>query len=305
MTSFYKRYITNSDRIIFITSSIALIIALILLGINRVGLNYSGHLYIPLQWLWLIPLFIVLTLIGMYAIQHSPRMGFFTRSYGLYFYIFLALSLLTSGVQYTPFPLIDYYLVFADKLLGFHTLTLLNWTNAHPFIKTIFEYAYNSLTYQLMILPLIMALLLKKQSTNIFLLSAIIAFIIGALIYYFFPTAGPTFVFHSPYFLPEQHATALKFYEIHHRQPLTTIQGGMIAFPSMHVAWACLLIYLCRSVKQLFYPILLLNIVVILSTLFLAWHYLVDVFAGIAVASISIYIARQLLICNASTFESP
>jgi membrane-associated phospholipid phosphatase len=201
---------------------------------------------------------------------------------------------MSTGVQHTPFPLIDKYLVIIDQWMGFHTQALLNWTYAHPRLQSIFVYCYSSLGLELVFLPLIVAALGDKSAIQNYFLAFVISYIIGMTIYYFIPTAGPTVIFKNPHFLPEQHDTFLKFFEIHHRILLTTTEGGMIAFPSFHVLWACFMVYLCRHHKWLFFPILVLNIGIIASTVFLGWHYLTDVIGGILLAIGSIYWAHKI-----------
>ena len=58
----------------------------------------------------------------------------------------------------------------------------------------------------------------------------------------------------------------------------------MIAFPSFHVTWAILLTYACRAKKIFFYPVALYNLILIISTVLLGWHYAMDVIGGVVLA---------------------
>ena len=77
--------------------------------------------------------------------------------------------------------------------------------------------AYDSLGYQLLLLPCLLIFLPKqqKQVIELFKLMLITA-CIGMSIYYFFPTVGPAHFFHSIYFTAGEDNTFLKFYQINY-----------------------------------------------------------------------------------------
>jgi membrane-associated phospholipid phosphatase len=292
--SFYNQYVTSGDITLM---SLLLFTVLLSAGIsvyNHFTYQFTGEPYLPLKWVELAPLAFAVWLFALYARDISPRTALFTSSYCCYFFIFLMTGITTTSLQYTPFPLIDQHLVHFDQALGFSTNALLNWTYAHPLIKSIFNYAYILLYVELIVLPIVISLLLQKRAINIFLLTLILSTLIGCTIYFFFPTAAPASVFHNSHFMTSQTDTYLKFFEAHHRLPLTTYAGGFIAFPSFHVCWACLLTYLSKNKRWLFIPLAVFNIIVILSTMFLGWHYLADVLGGFALAAISIAISNKI-----------
>jgi membrane-associated phospholipid phosphatase len=262
--------------------------------INEIFFHYTGDLYIPSIFLWISPIILALTCLAFYAEQHTPRLAYFTKTYGIYFFIVLVMDWLTTGTQFTPFPPIDHALVLADQALGFNSIAVLNWTYAHPHILSLMNQSYSSLGYEMFFLPLIMAISMEKAAVHRYFLAAIISFLIATSIYYFFPTTALTGVLHSPHFLPSQHATYLKFFQVHHRLPVSTYDGGLIAFPSCHVVWAILLIVLCQNKKWLFYPILCFNAIIILSTVMLGWHYMLDVLGAGVVVMLSIWLGAIL-----------
>ncbi len=69
--------------------------------------------------------------------------------------------------------------------------------------------------------------------------------------------------------------------------------GGMIAFPSFHVAWAVLTTYAALPVRRLFWAVAALNVLVVASTVLLGWHYLVDVPAGLLLGALSLYAGER------------
>jgi membrane-associated phospholipid phosphatase len=294
LQQFYRTYVTRQERMYLFIFAIFFVVGAAFMLINVAFFHYTGDLYIPTLFLWLSPIILALTLFSLYAEKHATRIAYFTKIYGIYFFIALAMDWLTTGFQFTPFPTIDSSLVQLDQALGFNSVAVLQWTYLHPHILSLFINSYSALGYEMFLIPLIMAFWMEKQAIHKYFLIGLISAFLAGIIYYFFPTAALTSVFHSPYFLLGQHDTFLKFYEVHHRLPVSTYDGGIIAFPSCHVLWALMLIYLCKDKKWLFYPLICLNTLIILSTVMLGWHYLMDVFAAAMVLCISIYLAHAL-----------
>lgn len=291
---FYAAHVTCEEKIYFGLMGLLCVLSTLYITLNALFFHYTGDLYIPIKWMALIPFFFALLIFALYAKNLSPRAAFATRGFSIYFFTYIAATYLTTGIQFTPFPLIDNHLIAFDRLIGFHSIAALQWTHAHPMIKKIFHVCYMSLGFQMFIIPLVLAIWMDKRGLDTYLLAALVSYTIGTTVYYFFPTAGLTYIFHTPLLGVEQHDTFLKFYDVHHRIPLTTYQGGMIAFPSFHVTWATLLTLACRYKKVLFYPMIVLNLIVITSTFMLGWHYLTDVFAAFVLVAISLSIVSAI-----------
>lgn len=294
--SFYNQYVMADTRLVLGLLGALLLLAITYLLSNQFGMDYSGFLYVPKLWLCLTPIALGLMCYAMTVRQESPRLSFFTEIYTLYFVMAVAFTVMETAVQYTPMPRIDHTLLHMDQSMGFSTVGLLQWTAAHPLIKKIFETAYDFLNVEIFIVPLLLTFFNGNTRKRVyhFLASMVIAFLIATTIYYFFPTAAPASILHSRYFLTNEHATYLKYFEIHHYQAVTTGNGGMISFPSCHVIWSILLCYPFRDKKMWLIPVAIINAVVILSTMFLGWHYLMDVVAGTLVASTALFLAHRL-----------
>ncbi len=295
LKNFYIQHVTREARVIFGLVLLAFSLGCLAIAVNALTTQYPGFDYLPLRWVFLAPaVFVVLWLATAFN-DKSPRMAFFTRTYCTYFFIAIAFSVITNGIQFTPFPPIDQWLLHLDQVIGFQTMSLMHWTAQHHAIKKILELAYEFLNIEMLLIPLILPLFKDEKRVHRLFIAMLISFLIGTAIYYFFPTSAPVSVIDSPYFLSSEHATALKFYQIHHYVPVTTGDGGLIAFPSFHVVWAILLCYAVRGKHWLFYPLVLINLLVIASTLLLGWHYLVDVIAGAILAMVAITLARHIL----------
>jgi len=293
--SFIHTYIPKPFRFIYVIATINLLIGLFFIAVNAMTLRYSGVNYLPWLWVYCLPVIAMLVTLAFYIDKQAPRIAFFTETYGTYFYIFIALATLANGIQLTPFPVIDHVLVALDRLLGFHTPEIMHWTYRHPNLPAILKVVYASIGYQMFLIPLILALFMQRDRVVEYFLIALITYTIGTLIYYFFPTEGPSYAIKSPYFMQVEHYTAIKFFKIHHYIPVHNIKGGMIAFPSFHVMWALIITYCTRKQWWLFIPVLLINIGVVFSTLLLGWHYLVDIFASLIIFSFVVYLLKNPL----------
>ncbi len=286
--------ITALDKLVLKLIAINLAVAIYFVLLNLIFTRYQGNFYIPILWLWLLPVMLALFIVAVLTYNHAPRITFFTRSYALYLFLLLSFAALATGAQYTPFLAVDRILAKIDYFLGFSTPAVMTWTLQHPSIKILLEYCYDFLDIELFVLPLAAAWFKDKLILDQYFVMASLSFLTAIIIYYFLPTSAPVSVFHHIAFLPQEHFTAIKFYEIHHYLPVTVHDTSLIAFPSMHVVWSLLLIYLVRKHIWLCLPIFAINLLIIASTLFLGWHYLTDVIGGFAVAALSIYLANQL-----------
>jgi hypothetical protein len=220
----------------------------------------------------------------------------------LYALVTVAMAALTTGAQYTPFHPIDASLARWDAALGVDGPAILHWTASHPRLRYFLASCYESTDLQLALAPFAAALAPDRRRRRVLIHAMTYSLLAGMLFYYFFPSSGPAGVYTSPDFLPIQRWTSQKFALVHSFQAGATIAGGMVAFPSFHVVWSALIVDAARARRWLFWPALALNAIVIASTLLLGWHFLVDVFAGLALAAASVaageYAHRRLAAAN-------
>lgn len=205
------------------------------------------------------------------------------RELFVFFILLSCIALLTNATQYTPFSVIDPYLIQLEQQLHVDTVRLIAWTARHPYAEAVLNFSYNSLAFQMILLPLTMICLQRQALLRDYYFLLLVTALLGFGIYYFFPTTAPASHFDSPFFYQEQRDTGMKFIQIHTHQPVTTQAGGLIAFPSFHAIWAILCLYLIRHYRLLFAVLLPLNLLLLLSCLLLGWHYAIDLVGAIAV----------------------
>lgn len=203
--------------------------------------------------------------------------------------IYALIAFATNAVQYTPFTPIDKYIIAFEDLFGFSMPDVLNWTYSHPLIFTILAVAYDSITYQLAFIPLIVLLTGEYLLIRRFFFMLLITATIGFPFYYFFPSTGPASNIESPFFMTAQYATGIKFQELHHYIQPSTIEGGMIALPSFHMIWAWLCVYLLKPWPLAWTILAVNNILLSLACVMLGWHYPLDLIFSTVILCFAFY----------------
>ena len=285
--------LTRADRWLTAWLLLTLAVSALLIALNAATARFSGACYLPREISPLIFVALNALFTGLWIRQREPRTAFFLIEGGFYGLIVLSSSALVSGIQYTPFASIDPALARWDAALGYDTVRVLRWIAERPALRFLLNRAYESTDLLLILAPLIAVMKGDRRVMRIYLYAMTYTFLAGCLFYYFFPSSGPASVYLSPDFLPVQRATSMKFVQVHSRLPVTTLLGGMIAFPSFHVAWSILLSYVALPERRLFRAAVAWNALVVLSTVVLGWHYLVDVPSGIMLAALGLYAGKQ------------
>lgn len=270
----------------------ALLAAAAMAAVNAAAFHYTGISYFPREAWWLAFVALDFAIFGHWARHRAPYASFAARNLGLYALTAAVMGLLTTGIQYSPFPRIDAVLARWDAVLGWDTPAVLRWVAQRPAFRYFLGLCYNTTELQLALAPFVAVWARDKKRLRVYLYAIVYSSFAGSLFYYFFPSSGPAGVFESEHFMAVQRLTHLKYQQVHSHQPVTTLLGGLIAFPSFHVAWSVLTTYAAKPRKIIFYALILLNAAVISSTVLLGWHYLVDLPAGIALALVCLWAGK-------------
>ena len=262
-------------------TGLIVVFSLIVFLLNTFKYHFPGNYYFPENMLLLV---LVLSLLNLglflcfgYHSIHTQK----GRELTILFAIMSVIALATNAVQFTPFAIIDPQLLAADRAMHVDLLSLMTWTNQYPILKNMLIIIYDSLPFQMAILPLILIVFGRFSRLRNYYFLMLFTTLLGFSFYYFFPSVAPASTIGGSLFARDQFATGLKFHEIHHWISPTTIEGGLIAFPSFHVIWAVLCVYL---LKQWFIPfvlLLIINVLLVASCVLLGWHYFVDVLGGL------------------------
>lgn len=191
-------------------------------------------------------------------------------------------------------PLVDAKLAIADRFLGIHVPTVVEWTRARPSLHRWLFVAYDSLSIQTAMVIGLLALSNDRKTLEDYVLQFMISTAIAVVVFGMTPAMGPCV--HFGY-----EATAAQAGYIHHLQELRSGERlvatwrnaeGLITFPSFHTTWAILLAWACRKRRVLNVAMWFLNATVVVSTVALGWHYAVDVPGGILLAIVAICLSR-------------
>ncbi|MBA2656864.1 MAG: phosphatase PAP2 family protein [Tatlockia sp.] len=270
-----------------ITAAIICGLSIIALVYNHYRTHFVGNNYFPPDSS-LIFVILILIFLGSYLVFDKQNPFFKIAKELLYFFLlFSVIAFATNAVQFAPFRPIDKSLILIDQALGIHLDKIIGWTLNKPSLKDILVLSYDSLPMQMTYLPLLLIFCRQFYYLREYYSLLLITTLLGFLFYYFWPTLGPASVFNSPYFSNAQHATGIKFIEIHSKIVPSTQEGGMIAMPSFHMIWALLGLNLSRCSTLIFIPLLILNVLLISSCILLGWHYLIDLLGSIITLGIS------------------
>lgn len=267
-------------HLIAILALLSIVLSGICIGLNNQIFHFIGNNYCPFE-IYSTSILLILLYLGAYS--HGGLNSRLTKTFSLllvYFVVLVVVIFDTNAVQYTPFLPIDHYIV---KFEPIDIVPIIAWTRQHTGIKNILADIYNSLSIELILIPCLLIVSLRREHLYEYLILILCTALIGFGFYYFFPTTAPASILQSEHFASYQRATGIKFHEIHNHLPPSTIEGGMVSFPSFHVIWAWLSLYALRSFGVLFWILLPYNMLIIVSCVMLGWHYILDIFGSMLV----------------------
>jgi hypothetical protein len=185
-------------------------------------------------------------------------------------------------------PLADGALMAADHAIGFDWPANYRWLLHHAMTAKVLEIAYDSLVYQGLYFGVLFGVMGKRRELReMFWLVAVSGLFTcaGAAL---FPALGPFKAFGvKAEFLPVMEQ--LRGETLHFALSNLT---GVVSFPSFHTTMAVLYIYGFHRVGAIGWMIAGLNVVMMAAIPFFGGHYLVDMFAGGAVALASVAIVK-------------
>jgi len=232
----------------------------------------------------------------IYLGKLSPRKGILKFIYDIAFptimilTVFYTLTILVPGIRSHD---IDYLLIRADYLLFGTYPTVWIERFYSPLFTDLFQSGYLSYYF----LPIILGVTLKIQKRNAEfeegLFFILLCFFLSYVGYILFPALGPRYAMDHLQSLPVQ-GNCLYEWTV---SLLNQIEGiKRDAFPSGHTGISLTVLHLTfrfeKRLLPLFIPLVLLMII---ATVYLRYHYVVDVLGGIALYLLTVFTGRFLM----------
>lgn len=193
-------------------------------------------------------------------------------------------------------PLLDAQFARADAVLGLDWMAVLELCNAWPLLGKVLQFSYA--TSMMQIAGVLVLLTATRQLPRLadylalFTATSLVIIALSAI----FPAAG-AYVLHDPPAALRNLGHDAGLWHLQHFEALRSgsmrvidpsMVEGLITFPSFHTALAVITVWALWSTRYVRLPALVLNLLVIASTVPVGGHYFVDVIAGAAVAAVAI-----------------
>ncbi|MGA8110661.1 MAG: phosphatase PAP2 family protein [Acidobacteriaceae bacterium] len=207
-----------------------------------------------------------------------------------------ALSVLIQIAGRSPRPLIDAQLARMDGRLHFQTAAVVRFAAHLPSLSIALGMVYELVGAFILAAVLLLPFLGYAEAARRYVMSAAFGIVIAAIVFAFWPAAGPwtTEAFRPNPFQADVTAY-LALLKSHAPVALDMKRAAIVAFPSIHVLLALLSAVALSSIRRLRIVIWILAIAMCFSTLTTGWHYLMDVFGGIGLTVIAVALARVAL----------
>lgn len=192
-------------------------------------------------------------------------------------------------------PLADKRLAAMDAGLGFDWASLIQFVDSTKWLASFLEFSYNSLKYQLVLVPVLLCILGQIPRAIAFIFGYALMVMIASALAVPFPALGTythygfdastlqnidaKFGYH---FLNE--FNALRSASSHSLSGGNVV--GIITFPSVHAGMGFFIIWTMWQTKWIKWPFVALNLSMAVSAVTHANHYLVDVIGGLGVACV-------------------
>ncbi|PWK69808.1 phosphatase PAP2 family protein [Aminobacter sp. AP02] len=221
------------------------------------------------------------------------------------------LSILMTSIN---LPLVDDQLTVIDGALGFDWLSYVGFVNQRPWLGTLSSLVYVTTLTQVALTVVALGLVGQVERVQRFVLAVMFGALICIVISAVLPAAGALATVRPP---AEFMMLNNPIVDLEYKQAFFDLRNGLarfisldeprglIAFPSYHCTLSVLIILAFARVRFWFWPVLAINVAVILSTPIDGGHHLADALGGIVVALVAWRLAKKLLeMCSAGRSAS-
>jgi membrane-associated phospholipid phosphatase len=200
-------------------------------------------------------------------------------------------------------PRIDDFLASIDRHMGIYWPALILFMAKHPTANAILFFVYRFSTWQTVILIAALGRKDRIGTVEQLCLTLVLCGIFTIGMWMVLPSFGAIAVYglpsaiasHLPISVDQNYAQELLRLWTNGPGLISPLAiKGLVGFPSFHAAQAVIVAWYARRLGILFYPFLVFNILVIVSTPVQGGHHVVDVIGGIAVAALAIWLVGKV-----------
>lgn len=214
-----------------------------------------------------------------------------------------ACAVLSYASLATGRPLVDETYAALDRAIGFDWEAFLLFTAERPLFARILAVAYASSLAQIVTVVLLLGLGGRDVVLQRFLVAYAVSAIVVVVVSGVAPAVGPYVHYGAPPLLgaidPEAGVWHLVHFEALRAGTFAVFDlaqtEGLVTFPSFHTALAVLCVWAVWGFARLRWPVLVLNVLVVIGTVPFGGHYVVDLIAGGAAALAAIVIADRVV----------
>jgi hypothetical protein len=156
---------------------------------------------------------------------------------------------------------------------------------------------------------IVTALFAGKKEALRFVGTILTAYFLALALFAVLPSMGPFYL--SPLSDPQsftaimQRSFVEKASALWQHKPIQVINTDYyIAFPCMHVAQPLIVLWFLRRWRRIGFVLVIFDVLMVPSILFLEWHYVVDLLAGILVAALAILLNRPAALIGQGKIRS-
>ena len=237
--------------------------------------------------------------------QADPKLIFPLGAVSQLLLIATIMGPLTYVATVTNWPLQDHTLLAIDRAMGMDPHTIASYVNDRDWLGGLLVRSYTLIKIILIAIPLVLALTSRFVRLQVFVLAFSLTLIMTLLISTFTPAVG---TYYGLQIDPAQFTSLdASMYQAQLRDILALRDGslrhlelfkitGIVSFPSFHAASGILYIWALWPVRYLGGVAVALNLLMIASTPVIGAHYMIDVFGGVVLAVIGIWLAKYLMV---------
>lgn len=241
---------------------------------------------------------IAIVVCAAYLCRRS-RVGLFVKTVALWMAFVLVFILAERVVATTARPLADPLLATLDCGIA---LQVFGWIKEHPYLDGLLTAIYQSAFAQNIVAVCYLSATAQRERLDALLIRFALTALISLVGFYWLPALG-TVACGLP-ISPDYQLIITELARL--RTGFAVISGSecpaLITFPSFHTVSAVLLISVYHR-TILFKPMLVLNSLMILSTMTAGMHYAIDVLGGLAVCAVVIPATRIATITTPATLS--